>query len=128
MQTGKPWVIENVPGAPLIDPVTLCGSHFGLSTDFDGRKVGLQRHRLFESNILIPDPGPHDHSLPSITVAGHDVPSHQRKFGKSVPLEIRKTLMQIDWMSRDQLGQAIPPAYTEYIGRSLIEALETGRA
>jgi DNA (cytosine-5)-methyltransferase 1 len=69
----------------------------------------------------------HDHREPAITVAGHDVPSHQRKFGRSVTLEERKAAMGIDWMSRDELGLAIPPAYTEFIGGYLLAAVQ-GRA
>lgn len=124
IRTGLPYVIENVPGAPLIDPVILCGSHFNLAVEWDDRKVGLRRHRLFETSFPVSLPGPCDHSLSAITVAGHDVPSHQRKFGQSVPLWVRKQLMGIDWMGRDALGQAIPPAYTKYIGEAFLASMQ----
>lgn len=115
-----PWVIENVPGAPLRAPVILCG------TMFPGLKV--YRHRLFECSWGTPDaPGTCNHTFvmgPSkgayhrldesefITCCGHNF---QAKSGK--------VAMQIDWMTRDEMSQAIPPAYSEFIGRQIIEAL-----
>ena len=114
--TGRPWVIENVPGAPMTPHYKLCGCMFGLKR--------LRRIRWFETSwnplTLI---GPHRHQPDVITVAGHDVPSHQRKFGRSVTLDERKAAMGIDWMGRDELGQAIPPAYAAYIGARLMEVL-----
>jgi DNA (cytosine-5)-methyltransferase 1 len=122
--TGKPYVIENVPGSPLIDPLILCGSQFGLVTWWPGNgRVGLRRHRLFESNILIPDPGPHDHSLLSVPVYGHG-PS-----GKKTPLkgighaQAERDVMGIDWMTREEINESIPPAYTYYIGAFLKESV-----
>jgi DNA (cytosine-5)-methyltransferase 1 len=54
LRPGTPWVIENVPGAPMQTPITLCGSSFGLTTtDDDGTPLVLKRHRLFESNVLL---------------------------------------------------------------------------
>lgn len=65
---GRPYVIENVPGAPMVDPVTLCGSMFGLGTT----DAELRRHRLFESDQLLYAPGPHRCGRrPAVTVAGH---------------------------------------------------------
>jgi DNA (cytosine-5)-methyltransferase 1 len=50
--TGLPYILENVPGAPMVDPLTLCGTQFGLvANDHDGRPLHLKRHRLFESNM-----------------------------------------------------------------------------
>src|SRR4051812_1654279 len=52
--TGLPYVIENVPGAPLLQPVTLCGTEFALpARDNDGRTLQLRRPRLFESNRFL---------------------------------------------------------------------------
>jgi DNA (cytosine-5)-methyltransferase 1 len=114
--SGMAWVIENVPGAPMRPDYKLCGCMFGLKR--------LRRVRWFETSWnglrLV---APHRHQPDVITVAGHDVPSHQRKFGRSVTLDERKAAMGIDWMGRDELGQAIPPAYTEYIGRELLQTL-----
>jgi DNA (cytosine-5)-methyltransferase 1 len=121
-QAGLPWVIENVPGAPLRADYVLCGCMFNLRT---GSGMRLERERWFETSwqgfamVL-----GHDHSEPAITVAGHDVPSHQRKFGRGVTLAERKAAMGIAWMSRDELGQAIPPAYTRLIGEQLLQHLE----
>lgn len=122
--TGLPYVIENVEGAPLIDPVVLCGSHFGLTCVWPGNGlVGLRRHRLFESNAPIPDPGPHDHTLLSVPVYGHG-PS-----GKRTPLkgpghaQAERDVMRIHWMTREEINEAIPPAYTSYIGGHLLNAV-----
>ena len=117
MASTLPWVIENVPGAPMRADYKLCGCMFDLPR--------LRRIRWFETSwsafTLV---HPHKHQDNVITVAGHDVPSHQRKFGRSVTLDERKAAMGIDWMGRDELGQAIPPAYTEWIGRQLLASLE----
>ena len=117
--SGRPYVIENVPGAPLHHTITLCGAAFGLR---------VYRHRLFESNILLFQPEHPKHVARTsygrtpkngefYTVAGH-----------FSGLEGAKVAMGIDWMNRDELAQAIPPAYTEYIGRQLLAALRNGGA
>ena len=111
-----PWVMENVPGSPLVNPVVLCGTSFGLK---------VFRHRLFEANFPLTGLPKcrHDGSTGShrgystaasgangyICVAGHNF---EPKAGALA--------MGIDWMgSRKELAQAIPPAYTEFIGRQL---------
>lgn len=116
IESGVPWIIENVPGAPMRADYKLCGCMFGLRR--------LKRERWFETSWHGFDMRPAcHHPEPVITVAGHDVPSHQRKFGRTVSLAERREAMGIDWMGRDELGQAIPPAYTEYLGRILLERL-----
>lgn len=111
-----PWVIENVVGAPMRPDFVLCGCMFGLQR--------LRRVRWFEASWHpLSMVGQHKHQPDVITVAGHDVPSHQRKFGRSVTLAERKAAMGIDWMGRDELGQAIPPAYTEWIGNELMRVI-----
>lgn len=114
--SGKPYVIENVVGAPLINPIVLCG------TQFEGLKVF--RHRLFESNMPLVAPpkcshkgikigfGPEDFS----SVAGHGGDGSGR-------LERWREAMAIDWMSKKELTQAIPPQYTHYIGKQAMEYL-----
>jgi DNA (cytosine-5)-methyltransferase 1 len=116
-----PWVIENVPGATMRADFKLCACMFdGLRTDV----MMLQRERWFETSWRGFDMRPPCfHALPAVSVAGHDVPSHQRKFGRSVSLAERKQAMGIDWMNRDELSQAIPPAYTEHIGTALLAHL-----
>lgn len=112
---GKPYVIENVVGAPLIDPVTLCGTSFGYP---------LKRHRLFESNIpLVGTNCRHDEFPKNIRVMNHGwkltrfVPVYGSNGGKAGHLW--KEVMQIDWMTTKELAEAIPPYYTEWIGRQI---------
>jgi DNA (cytosine-5)-methyltransferase 1 len=115
---GAPWVIENVPGAPMRADYKLCGCMFGLRR--------LKRERWFETSWQgFELRAPCHHPEPVITVAGHDVPSHQRKFGRTINLDERKAAMGIDWMGRDELGLAIPPAYTEYVGRILLDRIRS---
>lgn len=127
-ECGKPWVIENVPGAPLVNPTVLCGTQFGLR---------LRRHRLFESNVpLIPLAAPCRHATGDMTVFGHAVqecgtrgPSYLDAAGRTHyrplrrPLEAGRAAMGINWMNRTELSQAIPPDYTEFIGRQLIACI-----
>ena len=115
VRSGKTYVIENVPGAPLIDPLLLCGSSFGL---------GVRRHRLFESNaMLFGLPCDHKGQGRPIGVYGSmrdDIPQG----GKTADsLDEARAAMGIDWMLWGDLVEAIPPAYTEHIGRQLIEQL-----
>lgn len=131
---GLPYVIENVEGAPLADPVLLCATMFGLrAADVDGVELQLQRHRLFETSFavaLAPAPCAHD-STPVGGVYGgsrHRKPEHrdnpERRGGYVPARSVRETLLGIDWMRTDhELAQAIPPAYTEWIGRELLEEL-----
>jgi DNA (cytosine-5)-methyltransferase 1 len=124
-QTGLPYVIENVPGAPLREPVTLCGSQFGLTTEWPGYgEVGLRRHRLFETDFYLPDAGAHDHSLLSVPVFGRG-PSGRKMTLKGPGLaKAAREVMEIGWMTYRELCQAIPPAYTRYIGTCLMQYLE----
>lgn len=122
--TGLPYVIENVPGAPLIDPITLCGSHFNLTVNWpEGKVTGLRRHRLFESNLPLTDPGPHNHSLRSLPVYGHSAPGNRPEFKGLGMAKAMKDIMQIDWMTRKELTEAIPPAYTAYLGAQIWDQL-----
>ncbi len=112
--SGIPYVIENVPGAPLRCDVMLCGSMFGLR---------LVRHRVFELSFaptsLLPCC---QHPPIPVSIAGHGTPSwaRQKNGGKSFTLPERYDAMGIDWMDRDSLSLAIPPAYAEFIGRMAI--------
>jgi DNA (cytosine-5)-methyltransferase 1 len=109
-EIGRPWVIENVPGAPMRVDLVLCGSAFGLQTE----NGGLIRHRWFEFGFpfaaLVP---PCSHPRKTISVFGH---------GGHVYHGVAdwRKVMGIDWMSRDELAQAIPPAYTQFIGERLM--------
>lgn len=114
--TGKPWIIENVPEAPLRADVVLCGSHFGLE---------VRRHRLFECSLPLPLVlPPCDHSRPIVGVYGH--PHGKRGAWPGMlpsTLETWQRAMGIDWMDAKGLAEAIPPAYTEALGRALLEAI-----
>jgi DNA (cytosine-5)-methyltransferase 1 len=118
-----PYVIENVVGAPLMNPVTVCGSFFGLAIN-DPPFVGyLRRHRLFESNLSLQGTTCRHHGT-ALGVSGHGISGmritgERREGGIMLPAKQGKQLMGIDWMNRDELAQAIPPAYTEWIGRQL---------
>lgn len=113
--SGAHYVIENVPGAPLRSPMRLCGTMFGLR---------VIRHRLFETSfwMLAPDCGRHgstnSHRAYStgaefVTVAGNN---YRRVEGMEA--------MGIDWMlTRDEVSEAIPPAYSEFIGRAALQWL-----
>lgn len=120
---GVPYVIENVPGAPMDPLVMLCGSSFGLGV----AEYQLRRHRWFEisEGIWMMSP-PCQHDGPVIGVYGDHGRDRRRTegFGRYFTLDERKEAMGIDWMARNELDQAIPPAYTEYIGQHLIQALE----
>ena len=100
----KPYIIENVPGAPLLNPLRLCGSMFGLK---------VIRHRLFESNMLLLAPGSCHHS--DYLIFG-DSTSHSETAYRNA--------LGVHWMrARTDARKAIPPAYTEWIGRQLLAAL-----
>ena len=117
---GRPWVIENVPGAPMRTDVILCGSMFGLA---------IRRHRCFETSPrLEPFTLSCNHSRPITGVYGH---LHGKggawRNGKRPMLPSDSATwsreMGIDWMRPMELAQAIPPAYTEWIGHRLMAAL-----
>ena len=117
--TGKPYVIENVEGAPLIEPVMLCGTMFGLhSGDY-----WLRRHRIFESNVTFFAPASCNHQGKALPVYGH-AGGKSKRDGLTFPgTDAWREGMQIDWMSGKELAEAIPPAMTEYIGKYLIQYL-----
>jgi DNA (cytosine-5)-methyltransferase 1 len=117
-----PWVIENVPGAPLRADFRLCGCQFGLRAG----DAYLCRPRWFEVSFSLPltmlSPCWHDGRV--VPVFGHNPnKDYYRRWGRGSPIEERKRVMGIDWMNRNELSQAIPPAYTEFIGRQLLDHL-----
>jgi DNA (cytosine-5)-methyltransferase 1 len=123
--TGRPWVIENVEGAPLVDPITLCGSMFGLGTDL----YELRRHRLFESNIAMPQPTCRHSDKPVIGVYGGKARLRRRTphWGTNLPKADGEQAMGIDWMTNAGLSEAIPPAYSEWTGGYLLAAIPSGQ-
>jgi DNA (cytosine-5)-methyltransferase 1 len=136
----EPFVIENVVGAPikvsqpsLFSPVMgiiLCGSMFNL----ENGKHELRRHRLFESSIPLNQPACR-HRLPVIGFYGDHARTRQRTVkgqrdrggditGRAEKMKLVKELMGIDWMEWSESNQAIPPAYSEFIGRQIMQHLE----
>lgn len=128
--TGRPWVMENVPGAHahMRDPLVLCGTMFGLGAACrDGRRRKLWRHRLFEANVPLTAPAGCAHDGEPVGVYGHGggigkTKTNRRRGFQATATEAREAL-GTPWMSREGLSQAIPPAYTEHIGRQLIEQI-----
>lgn len=114
--SGLPYVIENVVGAPLIDPITLCGSMFKLKT---------YRHRNFECSFPIKAPKHPEHVAKTTKMGRAPKPGEfMHVVGNFSGVEKAKEAMGIDWMVRDELREAIPPAYTRYIGRRLIRHIQ----
>ena len=123
LQSGKPFVIENVEGAPLLNPVVLCGTMFP--------ELRVLRHRLFESNFPITVPPHGQHPLV------HTLDKRKHHYGKTdewkdfvqvtgggnCTIAAARQAMGIDWMTKAEINEAIPPAYTLFIGKQLIESL-----
>jgi DNA (cytosine-5)-methyltransferase 1 len=121
---GGTYVIENVPGAPLDHPVMLCGSAFGLR---------VRRHRLFESNAFLMSPGCFHDSRPVVGVYGAHAdreggwlrPDGTSRGLKATSVADAQDALGVDWMSRwEDLADSIPPAYCEFLGSQLIDAME----
>ena len=121
IRSGLPYVIENVEGAPLLNPVMLCG------TMFPGLRV--LRHRLFEASFEIVPPPHRKH--PKV----HTFDRRKSHFGKTdewkdfvqvtgggnCTLAAARQAMGIDWMTKGEINESIPPVYTQLIGRQLID-------
>lgn len=131
--TGKPYVIENVIGAPLLDPIKLDGRHFAMTApDVDGVPLKLVRPRLFESNIALTAPATmtansHLFTASAYGAGGGWTPRHRdnpdRRGGYIPHINVLRELLGIDWMTKHELSQSIPPRFTEYVGRQIIEAI-----
>lgn len=130
--SGRPYVIENVPGAPLLNPVLVCGLSLGL---------GVKRHRLFESSVfLFGTTCPLGHHGDYISVFGNSVGEKIGGKGwvsvhgggapavadrrRRADVNLARKAMGIDWMTRAELSQAIPPLYTFWVGKQIIRYLE----
>jgi DNA (cytosine-5)-methyltransferase 1 len=123
LDTGLPYVIEQPEGgAMLIDPVTLCGWQFGYET---------YRHRRFETgggfSFTAPEPpappsNPRacgwDHPVPAAR-AGHWEPGKFVSVAGHERVGLTRKVMAIDWTNREELAEAIPPYFTEWIGRQI---------
>jgi DNA (cytosine-5)-methyltransferase 1 len=128
--TGVPWVMENVPGAPMFPTVVLCGSMFGLGS---GERQ-LRRHRLFETSFAMLQPECRHQGEAIGVYGGGPVGRYTfengiskglngRRGGYQGRMDERREAMGIDWMTSAELNNAIPPAYCEFIGRQLIDQL-----
>ena len=124
-EAGVPYIIENVVGAPLLDPVVLCGTMFP--------ELRVIRHRLFESNFQLFAPGPcRRHPL------CHTLDKRKRHYGQTdewrdyvqvngggnCSVAAARDAMGIDWMTKKELNEAIPPAYTKLLGLQLMKHLD----
>ena len=122
-RSGLPYVMENVEGAPLLNPVVLCGTMFP--------KLRVLRHRLFETNFeMIPPP---HKKHPKV----HTFDKRKSHYGKTdewkdfvqvtgggnCTLAAARDAMSIDWMSKGEINESIPPAYTQFVGRHLMQNL-----
>lgn len=135
-ENGAPWVIENVEDAPMPGSVVLCGRMFGLP---------VYRHRRFESSVLIATPEHQRHT--QVIGRGRRVNDRRKgtlNAGSSAGSwgsggiitvaggQFRKAdgerALGIDWMTKAQLAQSIPPAYTQFIGEQLMRVLERNAA
>lgn len=123
IQSGLPYIIENVEGAPLLNPVVLCG------TMFPGLRV--LRHRLFEANfaIIAPPHGKHpkvhtfDKRKSHYGKTNEWVDFVQVTGGGNCTVAAAREAMGINWMSKNEINEAIPPAYTRLIGEQLLQHL-----
>jgi DNA (cytosine-5)-methyltransferase 1 len=121
--SGLPYVIENIEQAPLIDPILLCGTMFP--------PLRVLRHRLFESNANLA--APDEHPQHPLCFTWDRRTKHYGKLdeatsfitvtGKSSTAANQRAAMGIPWMTRKECSEAIPPAYTKFIGEQLMEAI-----
>lgn len=113
-EIGKPYIIENVENARsfLCNPVMLCGTMFGLP---------IWRHRYFECHpFWVMSPASCRHAGRPVTPH----PGSNARKGRGAPsVAVVRRAMGIDWMSSEGLIQAIPPTYTEFLGRRLLAAV-----
>lgn len=125
--TGKPYIIENVLGAPLENPIMLCGTMFP--------ELRVRRHRLFEclpviwfppascyhwgrcgNQRLLNDRGKR-------VIESFDNCDFLTITGKGYKVADGRKAMGIDWMTQSELSQAIPPVYTEWLGKQMLKLI-----
>jgi len=135
IQLGKPYIIENVVGSPLLNPIMLCGSMFNLQTKGGSQ---LRRHRLFETSFTVESPPPCNHRKGSVIgvygggqnparkipatigVWGHAGGSSNRDSLVQFLVQDRRDAMGIQWMTVKELSESIPPAYSFWIGSQFL--------
>jgi DNA (cytosine-5)-methyltransferase 1 len=115
--SGLPYVIENVRGAPLLDATMICGGGLGLKSG----DLQLHRHRYFETNFALMGVACSRIARLTVSVVGNGTPTGNRiTIGRNPSIAEKREAMGIAWMSRGELSEAIPPAYTEHIGGYLL--------
>jgi len=121
-----PWVIENVPDTPLRPDIRLCGCMFGLELPGVGY---LKRERWFETSWrAFGLEMTHQHRGRAISIAGHGTPSWMRARTGHIGVAAWRQVMGVGWTTRQELTEALPPAYTAYVGGLLLEQLAAERA
>lgn len=130
VRTGRPYAIENVEGARehMRAPVVLCGSMFGLGA----QGCWTQRHRLFEASIPISAPSCDHHDAPVIGVYGGHARKRSARFGGRGTQDAwvgghkaaASEALGIDWMTLEEMSEAVPPAYTRWIGIELMKSMQ----
>jgi DNA (cytosine-5)-methyltransferase 1 len=143
IRSDRPYIIENVPGAPVKSWVRLCGTSFGLRCD----AAELRRHRFFEPSFMALAPacrhgsgdvigvyGGHQRNrrrVATIGIHGEGCRDARRKHDRGVAdftVEDGRKAMGIDWMTLAELCEAIPPAYSEYLGHWAMRSVAGERA
>jgi DNA (cytosine-5)-methyltransferase 1 len=129
IEAGVPYVIENVPTAPLVNPTYLEGTMFGL---------GVIRRRAFETNWWLSQPRfrprkrlikrPHKITGEIIQKSAYCSVAGNGGNGWSCRVADWRVAMGIGWMTRGEIKEAIPPVYTEYIGRHLMGCLSPNKS
>lgn len=115
IKTGKPYIIENAPGAPLINPVIFCGTMFGMRT---------YRHRLFESNLKISTPPHKNHTFKNTKMGRRPVDDEFIQYvGHFSGVKKVQEMTGLHHLGQYELAQSIPPQYTKHIGEQLIKYL-----
>jgi DNA (cytosine-5)-methyltransferase 1 len=128
IEFGLPWVIENVDTAPLRNPMMLCG------TMFPG--VRVIRHRMFESSIYMEGPPHRGKHPPVFSYDKRRAPNGTNEWddyvtvtgGGNCGIDAARDAMGIRWATIRELNQAIPPAYTQYVGERLLAAVASRAA
>lgn len=122
LDLARPYVIENVPGAPLVAPpggslVTLCGYALGLRQ---------YRHRLFESSVRLVAPAHRAHDVPQTKLGRAPQPNEfLQVVGNFAGADRARRDLELPWLTRDELREAIPPRYTRHLGHQLLRFLPT---
>lgn len=112
-RSGKPWCIENVVGAPLKNPILLCGTMFGIKT---------YRHRLFECSFPIKQPYHPPHRQKQVKM-GRPVKDgdYIQIVGHFSGVKYAQKVMGIDWLGQNELREAIPPCYSKFIAETFLK-------